>query len=43
MVNLITKLVAWRLYGEGVESDTLYRDFMVKSVWRLSEALIEKI
>ena len=32
----------WRLYGDGVESDTIYRDFIVKSVGRLSEVFMEK-
>ena len=32
-----------RLYGDSVENYTFYGDFMVKLVWRLSEAFVEKI
>ena len=27
--------IAWRLYGDCVESDTLYGDLVVKLVWKL--------
>ena len=46
MVNVITRLVSmeivWRCYGDSVESDTFYGDFVVKSVWRLSRVFTEK-
>ena len=46
MVNLITRMVRmgilWRLYGDSVESDTFYEDFMVKLVWRLCWVFMEK-
>ena len=42
MVNLITRMVIGRLYGDNVESDTFYGDFMVKLVWRLSGIIMEK-
>ena len=29
--------IVWRLYGDSVETDTFYGDFMVKLLWRLSE------
>ena len=44
MLNLITRMdsmeTEWRLYGDSVESDTFYGDFMVKLLWRLSGNLI---
>ena len=43
MVNPITKMLVWRLYGDGVESDTFYGDFMIKLVWKLSGVFMEKI
>ena len=34
--------IVWILYGFSVASDTFFRDFMVKFVWRLSGVLFEK-
>ena len=34
--------IVWRLYGDSVESDTCYGDFMAKLVRRLSEFFMEK-
>ena len=36
MVNLIARI-------DIIESDSFYRDFLVKSVWRLSQDSIEKV
>ena len=33
----------WQMYGDSVESDTFYGDFMVKSVWRLFGVFIEEL
>ena len=36
---MVIQLPEWlvrRLYGDSVQSDTFYEDFMVKLVWRLS-------
>ena len=35
--------LVWRLYGDSVESDTFFRDFMVKLVWKLSGVFMETI
>ena len=43
MVNLITRMeIVWSLYGDSVDSDTFYVDFMVKLVWRFSGIFMEK-
>ena len=30
----------WRQYGDSLESDTFYEDFMAELIWRLSGNLI---
>ena len=42
LIQLPEWLLIWSMYGDSVESDTLYGDFMVKLIWRLPRVFIEK-
>ena len=41
MINQITRMdsmeMVWRWYGDSVESDNFYTDFLAKLVWRFME------
>ena len=42
MVNLNARNEVWRLYGDSVDSDISYGNFIVQLVWKLSGVFMEK-